>query len=214
MAETQTTIVYNKIKKKIENGDYSPAQSLPEAALAKEYNVSRNTVKKALLMLENDAYVSMDLNKGAKVRSYSKNEVLQYLELREVLEGFIIKKTVPAITASNIARLKSILDKMTVYKNNNELLNYSKCNQEFHNIIYASCPNQTAVDTTIKLKNQMRKYNSKTILIHGRSEQSLTEHTEIYNAIHDRDVEKADEYMQAHIRNVRHTFEQYYEFLF
>ena len=57
MAETQTTIVYNKIKKKIESGEYSPAQSLPEATLAKEYNVSRNTIKKALLMLENDAYL-------------------------------------------------------------------------------------------------------------------------------------------------------------
>ena len=116
MAETQTTIVYNKIKKKIETGEYSPAQSLPEAALAKEYNVSRNTIKKALLMLENDAYVTMDLNKGAKVRSYSKSEVLQFLELREVLEGFIIQKAVPVITVADIARLKSILDRMAQYK--------------------------------------------------------------------------------------------------
>ena len=112
MAITQTTIVYDKIKQKIESGEYSPAQSLPESALAKEYNVSRNTIKKALLMLENDAYVSMDLNKGAKVRSYSKDEVIQFLELREVLEGFIIRKAVPAFTEKNIKLLKTILDKM------------------------------------------------------------------------------------------------------
>ena len=30
MAITQTTIVYDKIKQKIESGEYSPAQSLPE----------------------------------------------------------------------------------------------------------------------------------------------------------------------------------------
>lgn len=214
MAETQTTIVYNKIKKKIETGEYSPAQSLPEAALAKEYNVSRNTIKKALLMLENDAYVTMDLNKGAKVRSYSKSEVLQFLELREVLEGFIIQKAVPVITVTDIARLKSILDRMAQYKSNDDLLNYSKCNQEFHNVIYASCPNQTAVDTTVKLKRQMRKYNSKTILIHGRAGQSLKEHTDIYTAISKRDAEKAAECIRLHIRNVRNTFDQYYEFLF
>ncbi len=214
MAETQTTIVYNKIKKKIETGEYSPAQSLPEAALAKEYNVSRNTIKKALLMLENDAYVTMDLNKGAKVRSYSKSEVLQFLELREVLEGFIIQKAVPVITAADIARLKSILDRMAQYKSSDDLLNYSKCNQEFHNVIYAACPNQTAVDTTVKLKRQMRKYNSKTILIHGRADQSLKEHTDIYTAISKRDAKKAAECIQLHIRNVRNTFDQYYEFLF
>ena len=33
MAETQTTTVYNKIKAQIEGGEYSPAQSLTEAAL-------------------------------------------------------------------------------------------------------------------------------------------------------------------------------------
>ena len=214
MAETQTTIVYNKIKSKIESGEYSPAQSLPEAALAKEYGVSRNTIKKALLMLENDAYVTMDLNKGAKVSSYSKEEVIQFLELREVLEGFIIHKAVPAFTETNIKKLKAILDKMTAYKAEDDLLIYSKCNQEVHKIIYAACPNKTAVETTLKLKNQMRKYNSKTILIHGRPEQSLAEHTAIYNAICSRDVAKAEECIRTHIRNVKNTFDQYYSFLF
>ena len=214
MAITQTTIVYDKIKQKIESGEYSPAQSLPESALAKEYNVSRNTIKKALLMLENDAYVSMDLNKGAKVRSYSKDEVIQFLELREVLEGFIIRKAVPAFTEKNIKLLKTILDKMVKFKTDGDLLNYSKCNQEFHKIIYSSCPNQTAVDTTLKLKNQMRKYNSKTILILGRSEQSLEEHTAIYNAINKRDANEAAKCIQEHISNVKHVFEEYYDFLF
>ena len=44
MAETQTTTVYNKIKAQIEGGEYSPAQSLTEAALAQEHGVSRNTI--------------------------------------------------------------------------------------------------------------------------------------------------------------------------
>ena len=45
MAETQTTTVYNKIKAQIEGGEYSPAQSLTEAALAQEHGISRNTIK-------------------------------------------------------------------------------------------------------------------------------------------------------------------------
>lgn len=214
MTETQTSIVYNKIKQKIENGEYSPAQSLPETTLAKEYDVSRNTIKKALLMLENDAYVSMDLNKGAKVSSYSKEEVLSFLELREVLEGFIMQKAGPVFSTQNLDRLKSTLDKMIYYKNTGDLMSYSRCNQEFHKIIYDSCPNRTAVDVTIKLKNQMRKYNSKTILIPGRSEQSLEEHTSIYQAIKEHDIDKAEKNIKEHIRNVRKTFEEFYTILF
>lgn len=214
MAETQTTIVYNKIKKKIESGEYSPAQSLTENFLAKEYNVSRNTIKKALLMLESDDYVSMDLNKGAKVRSYSKEEVIEFLELREVLEGFIIHQTVPFFTESMKAELETILEKMMGFKQNGDLVNYSKCNQEFHKTIYSACPNKTAVDVTLKLKNQMRKYNSKTILIPGRVEQSLEEHRAIYQAVQSGDSDQAEANMRTHIRNVKNVFDQYFDFLF
>lgn len=214
MAETQATIVYNKIKQKIENGEYSPAQSLPETLLAQEYKVSRNTIKKVLLMLENDAYVSMDLNKGAKVASYSKSEVIQFLEVREVLEGFIIRMAIPAFTDKSVDELKAILDKMIDFMAQGNLLNYSKCNAEFHKLIYSSCPNQTAVDVTTKLKNQMRKYNSKTILIPGRPEQSLNEHIAIYESIKTKDIARGEACMQEHIRNVRNTFDKYYSFLF
>ena len=214
MAETQTTTVYNKIKAQIERGEYSPAQSLTEAALAQEHSVSRNTIKKALLMLENDGYVTMDLNKGAKVASYSKTEVLQFLELREVLEGFIIRLAVPLFPDKDIQSLKKLLDQMKVYKESGKLFEYSRCNQEFHRLIYAACPNQTAVEVTLKLNNQMKKYNSKTILIPGRSDHSLQEHTEIYEAIRDRDSDRAEESIKKHIHNVRDVFEQYYSFLF
>ena len=214
MAETQTTVVYNKIKARIEGGVYSPAQSLTEAALAQEYGVSRNTVKKALLMLENDGYVTMDLNKGAKVASYSKAEVLQFLELREVLEGFIVRLAVPVFTEEEIETLGRLIEQMRVYKEAGELLQYSGCNQEFHRLIYVACPNQTAVEVTLRLKNQMKKYNSKTILIPGRSDQSLQEHTVIYEAIRERDADRAEVCIKKHIRNVRDVFEQYYSLLF
>ena len=214
MAETQTTTVYNKIKAQIEGGEYSPAQSLTEAALAQEHGVSRNTIKKALLMLENDGYVTMDLNKGAKVASYSKTEVLQFLELREMLEGFIIRLAVPAFKDSDIKKLGKLLEQMNAYKEAGELLKYSQCNQEFHRMIYAACPNQPAVEVTLRLKNQMKKYNSKTILIPGRSDHSLQEHTEIYEAIRDRDADRAEICIKKHIHNVRDVFEQYYALLF
>ena len=214
MAETQTTIVYQKMKEKIEKGEYSPAQSLPEAALAKEYGVSRNTIKKVLLMLENDAYVTMDLNKGARVSSYSKEEVLQFLELREVLEGFIIRQAIPCITEENLKTLKGILSEMKEDLASGNLLHYSSGNHRFHQIIYDACPNHPAVEMTLRLKNQMKKYNSKTILVPKRGEHSFAEHSAIYEAIANRDPEQGEKLIKEHIHNVRNTFDEYYSILF
>lgn len=214
MAETQTAIVYQQMKEKIENGEYSPAQSLPETALAKEFNVSRNTIKKVLLMLENDSYVTMDANKGAKVVSYSKDEVLQFLEVREVLEGFIVRRALPCLTEDDLAKMGDLLVQMKGYKEKGDLLKYSACNRAFHEIIYSACPNHSAVDITLRLKNQMKKYNSKTILVPGRIEVSLEEHTRIYQALLEKDPDRAEKNMKKHIHSVRDVFDQYYAFLF
>ena len=210
----QTIDVYKSMKENIIKGIYSPSESLPELELSKQYGVSRNTVKKALLMLEKESLVSIEVNKGAKVRSYSMDEVLEFLELRSCLEGFIIRKTVSVISDENIEALEKILATMKQHHENHELISYSECNQRFHALIYEACPNKTAVEMTQNLKNQMRKYNTKTILVPGRDSQSFSEHSAILGAIKNRDAELAEALMIRHINNVRQTFKENYSLLF
>ena len=131
-AQTQTMQVYESIKTKIDKGEYSPAESLREAALSTEYGVSRNTIKKALLMLENDGYVTIETNKGAHVRSYSKAEVLEFLQLRENLEGFIAGLSAACISEKDLNSLEKILKSMEQKHAENDLLGYSELNQRFH----------------------------------------------------------------------------------
>lgn len=210
----QTTSVYMDLKDKILKGNYSPAESLPEIELAAHYGVSRNTIKKSLLMLENESLVTIEQNKGAKVRSYSMEEVLEFLELRCVLEGFIIRLSVQNFTDEHLTRLEEMLATMRQDKDEHNLLAYSTDNQEFHKIIYEACPNRTAVDMTVSLKNQMSKYNTKTILIPGRDVQSYSEHSAILDAIKNHDADLADILMRHHISNVKKTFEENFKLLF
>jgi DNA-binding GntR family transcriptional regulator len=209
-----TMEVYESIKSKIQKGEYSPSESLREQDLSNQYGVSRNTIKKSLLLLEKEGLVIIEMNKGAKVRSYSLNEVLEYLELRASLEGFIIHRAVPAFSEEQISKLKETLKIMKKHYDSNELVNYSQCNLIFHQVIYDACPNRTAVDLTINLRNQMRKYNTKTILIPGRSSQSYAEHSAILEAIMNRDDELAEALMIRHVNSVRRIFQENYSLLF
>lgn len=211
---TPTTMVYEKLKEKIESGVYSPAESLPEVELANEFEVSRNTIKKALLMLESDSYVTIEMNKGAKVRSYSQKEVLDYLQLRIELEGFIMRLAVPCFTDADIDRLETIFDQMGQRRAAKDLLGYSALNQQFHSIIYEICPNKTATELLLRLKAQMRKYNAKTILVPGRDSNSYVEHRAILDAIRNRDVIAAESAVRTHVENVRKTFEEHFTLLF
>ena len=93
-------------------------------------------------------------------------------------------------------------------------MDYSAGNRKFHQIIYDACPNHPAVEMTLRLKNQMKKYNSKTILVPKRGEYSLAEHTAIYEAIRKRDPDEGENRIREHIRNVRNVFDTYYSILF
>lgn len=214
MAATHTEQIFKDLRDQITKGAYPPAFSLTEVDLAQKYGVSRNTIKKSLMMLENEGLVSIERNKGAKVRVYSLDEVLEFLEVREELEGFIIRNAVKTITDQQIRWMEDLLGQMKQLLDQKNLLAYSQCNQEFHKIIYAACTNRTAVDVTIQLKNQMRKYNTKTILVPGRDVCSYDEHVKILEAVKARDAETAELYMRIHIRNVYKTFQNNYALLF
>lgn len=214
MAATQTTTVYHALRAKIQEGALSPAESLPEAELAAQYDVSRNTIKKALLMLEKEGIVTLEPNKGAKVRSYSKREVMEFLEVREVLEGFLAGITAPAITEKDLKKMDKLICDMDKLRAERNLLGYSQNNAAFHQIIYDACPNRTSAELIMNLKNQMRKYNSKTILIPGRDECSFAEHKAILAAFRARDAETAKKVMCLHIRGVRQVFDDNFDLLF
>ncbi|MDK2860316.1 MAG: hypothetical protein PWP25_1502 [Sphaerochaeta sp.] len=205
--------VYESLKKKIEVGSLSPSENLREVELANQYKVSRNTIKKALLMLERDTLVTIEQNKGAKVRSYSLDEVLDFLELRSVLEGFIIRLSCAVLSETDIENMKRILDTMRVLKDRQELVSYSQHNQKFHQVIYDACPNKTATNLLMNLKNQMKKYNTKTILIPKRSDQSFGEHEAIFEAVKNGDCQGAESLMITHIMNVRKVFQENYQLL-
>ncbi len=209
----QTMQVYNSIKENIINGTYLPSESLKELDLAQQYKVSRNTIKKCLLMLEKKGLVVIEPNKGAKVRAYSLKEVLNFFELRAVLEGFIVKLAVPVLKASDIKQLEAIMKAMKSNFENHQLIEYSKCNQAFHTVIHNACPNELVVEMSQSLKNQMSKYNTKTILVPGRSDESLGEHQAILDAIKSKDANLAEENMKRHILNVRKTFEDNFSLL-
>lgn len=204
---------YNYIKTRIIRGEYKPSEKLVEMQLAKEIGVSRNTIKNALLMLQKENLVDIEKNKGAKIKSFTLEEVLNYLEIREVLEGVIAKSAALHISAERLNELELILKKMESLIEQKKLDEYSQMNKVFHKVIYDSSMNQQAVDMVLVIKDQLLRYHFRTILIPGRTESSLGEHKEILEALKARDPERADQAIRKHISHVKETVENFYQFL-
>ena len=70
--------LYNSLLEKIESGCYIPGQMLDsERSMASEFGVNRETVKKALTLLEKDRYIERIQGKGTFVSKRS-NEALDF----------------------------------------------------------------------------------------------------------------------------------------
>lgn len=209
----QTERSYNIIKKRILDGTYKPSENLVEVNLAKEIGVSRNTIKKALLMLASEGLVDVSDNRGARVKALSVEDVVSYLQIREVLEGLICRLTAPVISDVELDKLNRILMEMKECKEQNNLTEYSKRNLEFHKTIYDACKNKQAVELTTSIRNLCRGYHVRTVLVPGRIDNSLNEHTGIFEALKARDPEGAEKLARLHIAHVRDVFVANHEFL-
>ena len=211
---SQTSQVYEEIKSRIMDGRYHPSETLTELALSAEFAVSRNTVKKALLMLQSDNLVVIEESKRARVRSFSLEEMTQYLSLRELIESFIVRESVPFLSEADLAEMHAILDEMERCYREHNLLEYSKNNWRFHDVIYRACPNKPAVEMTLAIKNQFKRFNVRTILIPGRDDSSFKEHKAIMDALDRRDAATAATMMGTHIANMAAVLKKHYSILF
>ncbi|MEW6666942.1 MAG: GntR family transcriptional regulator [Thermodesulfobacteriota bacterium] len=209
----QTSHVHQQIRQRILDGVFRPSESLTEVSLAAELGVSRNTVRKALLKLESENLVLIEENKRARVRWFSIEEIMQYLEVREMLEGFVTRQSVPFLGKVELEEMRDILADMKRSLEAHELLQYSQHNWRFHDVIYRVCPNRPAVEITLGIKNQLKRYNLKTILVQGRGEDSFNEHSRILSALERRDADESESLMRRHIANLRTVLRDHFELL-
>jgi DNA-binding GntR family transcriptional regulator len=206
-------IAYQFIKEKILDGSYKPSQKLTEIELSEVIGASRNTIKKALLKLEQENLVEIEQNKGAFIKSFTLDEIINYLEIREVLEGLVARTAAKNISDAELEHMEEILQQMDSYLKQNRFDEYSNLNKEFHQIIYQASKNPQAVEIVNVIRTQLSRYHFRTILIPGRNQNSFQEHNKIFEALKSHDEKLAQEAVMNHVANVRTTIKENFSFL-
>ena len=80
-------MVIRAITEGLYSGRYAPGQRLVEADLTREYGISRGSVREALSRLAADGIVTLNRHRGAQIRSLTRKEALDVLNLLEILVG-------------------------------------------------------------------------------------------------------------------------------
>jgi DNA-binding GntR family transcriptional regulator len=210
----KTDIAYNVIKQNIVDGIYKPSQKLIESTLSESIGVSRNTVKKALLKLEQENLLVIEDNKGATVKSYSLEEVIHCLEILEVLEGLAVKSAVHHISESELNKLENIINNMELLVLQNKFEDFGLLSMQFRSIIYNVAKNQQAVELIEHIRTPLRRYQFRTLLLPEIKENSIINHKEIYEALRKGDENLAEDSIRSELVAVRQIISKNYQLLF
>src|SRR5689334_23783627 len=102
--------VRDLLEEAILEGELKPGERLRAEALAQRFGTSRTPIREALLQLEGQGLVEVEPNRGAVVRSFDRDDVLDLYEIRALIEPHAAARAATRIGAAQIAELAALCD--------------------------------------------------------------------------------------------------------
>jgi len=196
---------YRRLRDGIANGQFHPNERLVEASIAARLGVGRTAVRAALVRLDQEGLVTLEPNRGARVRLISDREALEIEEVRATLEAMLTRRAATRATPADLRELRQVVMEMRQRVDKKDAMGYSDLNARFHQRIWAAADHPTASRLVGGLKSQSIRLQYQTILRPGRTERSLREHEAIFSALKAHDPDAAEEAMLAHLAEVQET---------
>jgi DNA-binding GntR family transcriptional regulator len=104
--------VADVLRHAIFQGAYLCGERLVELTIAQEMNVSQNTVREALRLLEQDGLVVKRARYGTHIRSYTPDEALELYALWSAVESLALGWAMARITDDHLAHLARLVARM------------------------------------------------------------------------------------------------------
>ncbi len=195
--------IANLLERAILEGRYQPGQRLREVELAERLGVSRTPLREAFYALETRGLLQIQPRRGAFVKSVTVEEMEELLTVRVALDGLAARLAAEKAEAADIEELKTVHESQRAAFQENDDSTFHALGQEFHNLIYAASGNPKLNAIYRSLRVDAALYPVADILLPGETEKSLEDHSELQAAIDARDVDRAGDIAERHIRRIR-----------
>jgi DNA-binding GntR family transcriptional regulator len=196
--------VYDALERLIIDGDLAPGAHLVETDLAHELGVSRGPVREALQTLSRDGWVELRPRQGAFVRQPSEAEVIEFFQVRALLEGECARLAALHVTASSVARARELLADGWSAVALEEEQALVAANAALHAFITELAGNATLCELTERLRKRSQWYFTPVSV--ARSRDAWAEHEAVIDAIVDGDADRAAASLRAHIQETQRVY--------
>jgi GntR family transcriptional repressor for pyruvate dehydrogenase complex len=216
--------VYEDVIEQIENmileGNLAPGDVLPtERELAQAFGISRGTLREAFRILEREGlietrpgggrFLSKNLNKAEDksriIENIERATIIELLEAREIFETGIVELAAKRATPQDIAEIETALEKWGKIDGDSE--DPTSPDQAFHLSIAKATHNVVLVNLIDLHMDLLRKTANKTVDIPGRKDEVYKEHSNILQAIKNKDPIQARNAILYHLNQVKQNIQ-------
>jgi DNA-binding GntR family transcriptional regulator len=215
MRNPNTTKAYDYLRKRILGGDLPPGAFLSAQSISKDIGVSRTPVREALRQLENDELVTIVPKLGAVVKTLNRDQFQDLLGYRQALETHTAGKAAELRRPEETEQLKAVLEGMREQTNIlvqnprdiEALRQLGDFDMRFHRLLFAMARN-AFIREKLERAHILQRMLTLTLIEQkpldpeALKENVMTvfeEHTNIYEAIRDGDVSRAQSSMDKHM---------------
>jgi len=174
---------------------------LSERLLAEDLGYGKSPVRQAVQRLQTDGFVDVAPQQGIVVTTLSLAEIIDYFEMRAALERYVVYRLAGELSAPQVAELRAFLEvqKRQLDASPSPEKNLALLNVGFHKMLCDFLGNKQII-RVIEHQHDMLYRVVKGIYKRRpeRERQSLSEHTQIAEAIIGGRAESAAELIEAH----------------
>lgn len=206
--------VLKKMLELIDSGVYPVGGRLPpERELAERFQVSRPTIREAIIALEVLERVSVKTGSGIYIlehhtlsdNAYQSITAFELTEARALIEGEAVALAAMMISPEELQKLEQSLEDMTM-ENTAGNLAAGDADREFHHLIAQATQNKMIMLITDQLwharNNAPQIYNAYKAICEQDGEKRVDEHRAIYEALAKHDVVAARSAMHEHFARI------------
>lgn len=211
---SDTDKLVDELRRRIVTNQMPPGSRIRENELAEEFGVSRSRVRDAFGILEERGLIERIPNKGAVVMRLEADSFLELFDVREVLEGLMVRLATqnaePEYWDDLIELFGDDLEKAVA---ENDFNAYMAAIAQFRQTCIEAAGSGTLRGLLDDIYDRVLSMTRRLMLVPGRASEGFRQHQGILRAMQEGDAEKAERLKRENIRSARQWFLKYNDFL-
>ena len=188
-----------KLEAAIIAGELEAGTRLDEVSLAERYQVSRTPVREALQILVSRSLVTRMPFRGTVVSEITPERISELFEAMGEVEALCGRFAAQRMSMHERARLEALHEEMGRIMAAEQIAAYEAANTEFHQLIYLGARNSEFQGMAEAMRLKLAPFRRRQLADQTRILRSHTEHSQIVEAVMQRNGAAADKALRRHL---------------